>query len=262
MQDGPGSIDRPAKNSKELANAAWDDFKRKAIDEAKKRAVSQRVDYDTFKNMVLTAHLTPITAPNRRTNDRPAPCWNFGPDGKPVKEQAGQMELPSVAPVEAPSTMGDFTRDWRRMGTADDKYRYLHLCGLDTLRMVFRVEISSEVLREILGVVEACWLGHGGAAEEAEGGSGAALREAAFVVQLLQVLSAGGRFPLAVKLLGNSIKPALARLFAGLEDAAAAAASRGAGGVVLAAEEDGTGRLDVDSLTLEQVVTLQRLYGG
>ncbi len=41
-----------------------------AIDEAKKRAVSQRVDYDTFKNMVLTAHLKPITAPNKRTDGK------------------------------------------------------------------------------------------------------------------------------------------------------------------------------------------------
>ena len=32
------------------------------VDEAKKRAVSQNVDYDTFKNMVAVAHLKPIHA--------------------------------------------------------------------------------------------------------------------------------------------------------------------------------------------------------
>lgn len=39
-----------------------------AVDEAKKRAVLQRVDYETFKNMVLVAHLKPIHAPNERQN--------------------------------------------------------------------------------------------------------------------------------------------------------------------------------------------------
>jgi hypothetical protein len=34
------------------------------VDEAKKRAVSQNVDYDTFKNMVAVAHLKPLHAPN------------------------------------------------------------------------------------------------------------------------------------------------------------------------------------------------------
>nr|BCL66156.1 hypothetical protein [Volvox reticuliferus] len=258
MQDSASF--RPSKVSKELANAAYDDFKRKAIDEAKKRAVLQRVDYDTFKNMVLTAHLAPITAPNKRTNDRPAPCWNFGPDGKLVKEQVGQTALSSHgAPLEVPSTSGDFTRDWRRLGTVDDKYRYLKMCGPDTFRTIFRVEISSEVLREVLGVVEACWLGHGGAAEEAEDGSGAALREAMFVVRSLEALTAAGRFSLTVKLLGNSTKPMLERLFEGLEDAAAVSTTRSA---EVQAEDADCDKPNVPlTFTLDQVITLRRLYG-
>jgi hypothetical protein len=35
-----------------------------AVDAAKKRAVAQGVDYETFKNMVAVAHLRPIAAPN------------------------------------------------------------------------------------------------------------------------------------------------------------------------------------------------------
>lgn len=50
----------PPKRSKELENAVYDEWKRKAVDTAKKRAVAQYVDYDTFKNMVLVAHLKPI----------------------------------------------------------------------------------------------------------------------------------------------------------------------------------------------------------
>ena len=35
-----------------------------AIDAAKKRAVAQNVDYDTFKNMVHVAHLKPLQSPS------------------------------------------------------------------------------------------------------------------------------------------------------------------------------------------------------
>ena len=48
---------KPFKFSKELQNAMYDDYKRQAVDNAKKRAVAQRVDYDTFKNMVSTGNV-------------------------------------------------------------------------------------------------------------------------------------------------------------------------------------------------------------
>lgn len=45
-------MNRPAKHSKELAGAIAEDSRRQAIDDAKKRAVSQHADYDTFKKLV------------------------------------------------------------------------------------------------------------------------------------------------------------------------------------------------------------------
>jgi hypothetical protein len=45
-------MSRPAKHSKELAGAIAEDSKRQAVDDAKKRAVSQHADYDTFKKLV------------------------------------------------------------------------------------------------------------------------------------------------------------------------------------------------------------------
>lgn len=41
------------KRSKELEAAIFDDWKRKAIDDAKKRAAAQGVDYPTFANLVI-----------------------------------------------------------------------------------------------------------------------------------------------------------------------------------------------------------------
>lgn len=65
-------ISAPPKRSKALENATYDDWKRYAIDTAKKRAVAQYVDYDTFKNMVLVAHLKPIgEATERAGGSRP-----------------------------------------------------------------------------------------------------------------------------------------------------------------------------------------------
>ncbi|KAG2486205.1 hypothetical protein HYH03_015167 [Edaphochlamys debaryana] len=245
---------RPAKVSKELSGAAYEDFKRKAIDEAKKRAVAQRVDYDTFKNMVLTAHLKPTNAPSQPSSDKPMPCWRFGVDGKLLKEQVTAAHLHACTPTEAPSTSDAFQKDWRRNCPAhDDKYRYLKLCGPEALRSIFRVEVSAETLRELLVVLDACWLGHAGAAEEADAGAGAALREAAFVAELLAALSEAGRFSLTARLLGSSSKPVLERLFAGLEAAASALEGQAEGE---AAEER---RLAPGAL--EQLAALRKAYG-
>jgi hypothetical protein len=43
---------RPEKVSKELSGALAEEQKRHAIDAAKKKAVAQHADYDTFKKMV------------------------------------------------------------------------------------------------------------------------------------------------------------------------------------------------------------------
>lgn len=43
---------RPTKLNRELAGAIADEERRSAIDAAKKKAVAQHADYDTFKKMV------------------------------------------------------------------------------------------------------------------------------------------------------------------------------------------------------------------
>lgn len=65
----------PQKSSKELENAVYDDWKRKAVDAAKKRAVGQYVDYDTFKNMVLVAHLKPIGEQHHGSGELVLKVW-------------------------------------------------------------------------------------------------------------------------------------------------------------------------------------------
>jgi len=226
----PGMESRPPKSSKELANAVYDDFKRKVIDAAKKRAVSQNVDYETFKNMVSVAHLKPLQAPNTVKHEPTAPAWHFNADGSrpstTSEEQAAAAArlLSSREAQGPPSTSGDFTREWRRScPTLESKYRYLQICGPHTLRSIFKVEVSSEVLKGIIEVLEACWQSHAGAAEEEEHGEGGALRQASFVVEVLESLAAAGRFGLAVKLMGPQGTKVLKSLFDQLSEALNAA---------------------------------------
>ncbi|DBA84016.1 TPA: hypothetical protein ACH3X1_006500 [Trebouxia sp. C0004] len=98
-----------SKASKELLSALQDDIKRQAVDAAKKRAVGQHVDYDTFKNMVCparsianiqhssapnicrnkgkctlqvaVAHLRPLQDPSSTQTVSHAPAWRFAPNG-------------------------------------------------------------------------------------------------------------------------------------------------------------------------------------
>jgi hypothetical protein len=48
---------KPPTSSKDFQTPIYDEWKRKMVDEAKKRAVGQAADYETFKNLVSVAHL-------------------------------------------------------------------------------------------------------------------------------------------------------------------------------------------------------------
>uniref|UniRef100_A0A7R9V6A5 Uncharacterized protein n=1 Tax=Chlamydomonas euryale TaxID=1486919 RepID=A0A7R9V6A5_9CHLO len=228
---GPAASAAPPKQSKELASAIYDDWKRQVVDEAKKRAVGQNVDYETFKNMVSVAHLRPIGAAKTVKHEAMLPSWRYNDDGTaPSSEQqaiaAAAMALRSKEPSEPPSTSGDFYREWRRnCPSLDAKYRYLRLVGPNGLQQLFKVEISVDALKDVLTALEACWLVHAGAAEDGAEGSGAALSEAVFVVSVLAALSQAGRFGLTLKLLGSGPKAVLASLFSQLQGAVDAAAA-------------------------------------
>eukprot|EP00775_Hariotina_reticulata_P008407 gene8407-8591_t len=72
---------KPSKHSRELADAILGDSRRHAIDAAKKRAVAQQADYDTFKNLVSVAHLKPLTAPSGKQAGVSSPAWQFDNTG-------------------------------------------------------------------------------------------------------------------------------------------------------------------------------------
>lgn len=208
------SVARPPKTSKELANALYDDFKRKAIDEAKKRAVRQNVDYDTFKNMVLVAHLKPIQATQPTKEELGLPSWNFTADGGRIGETTEASNavdaLSSSFPNKPPSTGADFQRDWRRQcKTTDDKYRYLKLIPPEQLPAIFKVEISGELMSDIVATLESCWVSYAGAAEECVGPGSAGL-EASWALEVLYYLTLTGRFKLTSQLMSRKTQASIA----------------------------------------------------
>ncbi|WIA44147.1 hypothetical protein OEZ86_010485 [Tetradesmus obliquus] len=84
-------MNRPAKHSKELAGAIAEDSRRQAIDDAKKRAVSQHADYDTFKKLVSVAHLKPLHAPSAGSQGNLLPAWKMNTTA--AAAGAGRFEL-------------------------------------------------------------------------------------------------------------------------------------------------------------------------
>ena len=116
MEDSLLAMDRaPIKHSAELATAEQDEWKRRVVDDAKKRAVTQREDYETFKNLVSVAHLKPIGAAGDADRAAAPPAWGFGADGSTRGTQ--RTEGPAIedgAPTEAPASAPAFERDWRR----------------------------------------------------------------------------------------------------------------------------------------------------
>jgi hypothetical protein len=190
----------------------------------------QNVDYETFKNMVSVAHLKPIQAKAAISKAEMIQCpsWAFSADGV---AKANEESISAVGsglhqdePSTQPSSSGDFAREWRRgCPTDDSRYRYLRLTTPELISSIFRVEISTDLLREILTALDSSWMSHAGAAEDRA--EGAAAVEASFVIQCLQALTIAGRFSLTIRLIGSKGKETLSSLFKSLQDAAIACGS-------------------------------------
>lgn len=180
--------------------------------------------------MVSVAHLKPIQAKalTSKADMIQCPSWTFSADGAVESNVEGSVLVGSGLhqdePSTQPSSSGDFAREWRRGCPTDDaRYRYLRLTTPDLLASIFRVEISTDLLREVIAALECSWMSHAGVAEDSR--EGAAGEEALFVIHCLQALSTAGRFSLTVRLLGSKFKDTLTSLFKSLQEALIACSS-------------------------------------
>lgn len=166
---------KPQKISRELLGAVAEEQKAHAIDAAKKQAVAQHADYDTFKKMVSVAHLKPLHAPAcQGSAGRSLPSWHLDPrqlhascssDTAPIApcsssfDSHEQLEhsVPAAATV-LPHTSQEFAREWRRQcRTAADKFRLMKQCGPEGLAAIFRVEVDGLLLGQMLQALQQHW---------------------------------------------------------------------------------------------------------
>ena len=204
------SMDRPPpKVSKELANAARDDWMREVQDAAKHRAVRQMEGYDGFKNMVSVAHLRPYHAPNLKDHSGPAPpAFAFTPEGTragPAPTPGASSLAPNLssgpdAPLPPPANSMAFDRAWRRScKTSERRWEYLvRVMSPESFADVFAVEVTGVHLAEIVAALAE---GFERSADRAE--------DAARVASTLEHLTRAGRFQLARRLVPAKTKKAL-----------------------------------------------------
>lgn len=168
----------PQQVSGELENAVYDDWKRQAVDAAKKRAVAQLADYETFKNMVSVAHLKPITAEKscqgKRSSYSMHTCrstvWMgpighiagisvtaaalVGKDGNIVREQRFCDGIAGASNDEIAMNGAHFQKAWRRKHiTVEARRKYLKQYTPQHLKQLFKVEIDSLLLCEMIDVL-------------------------------------------------------------------------------------------------------------
>lgn len=143
-----------------MAEALDEDQKRQQINDAKLRAVAQRVDYDEFCKMVSGAHLRPVKPCSKESAAISKPFEGFVMpkyQEKPAGCSPGSTAAASAQSFTAPESANDFTRTWRRRcKTTELRLQYLRVIEPESLPLIFRVEMDPMVLD---GIVEALHVG-------------------------------------------------------------------------------------------------------
>ncbi|KAF5894502.1 coiled-coil domain-containing protein, partial [Clarias magur] len=184
----------------ELARAVQADKKHRRENEAKLRAIQQKVaSYEEFRDIVQASHLKPLDKKDKNA-PRKQP-WN--PISTENKEltHTGPDAQQCVLCESQPRSASEFSRAWRRFkGSSVEKYALLLRLGGENLREMFHTEVGFGLLGEFLTVLCEC-LRPGD--EEA-------------VIAVLQGLSLTGRFSLGVSLLSGEERRACERLLSNL----------------------------------------------
>ncbi|NWW47409.1 CC103 protein, partial [Pedionomus torquatus] len=194
-----GALD-PVVLERELQAAVAADEKRERENEAKLRALRQRVpSYQEFRNIVLASHLKPLEKKDKMGMRRNV-LWN--PCAAHAKAPPGSdVEIPQELD-QLPGTSAEFYRDWRRcLKSRKEKYQFLLELGGKALGRIFQADLGFGLLGEFLTV-----LAENVCHED---------RDA--VLQILQSLSGTKRFGLNVDLLSESEKESSRDLFRKLQ---------------------------------------------
>jgi len=158
---------------KEVVDSAKDDWKRKEVDDAKKRAIYNSRNYDDFKQLVAGCTLKPIgknefNAPAKRklmnrhvaqgsnlvnrsqaSSDNPAPPRSGGAIGESISDKI--------------KTLPDFEKHFRRSNGALGQWKFMAQLDPARFEKIFRPEIDGQLLSEMFVCL------HAGIEEEEQG---------------------------------------------------------------------------------------------
>lgn len=140
-----------------MADAMEEDRQKKDVNDAKMRAVSQRVDYDQFCNMVAGAHLRPVK-PLDKQAARLNGMFVLASEAAPPKAAGAQASAPvssSSSQLRVPKTGVEFHRTWRRQ-CKDTRSRaaYLRLVDPALIPHVFQKQFEPDVLGGIVSTLD------------------------------------------------------------------------------------------------------------
>tara|TARA_B110001452_G_scaffold39126_1_gene29901 strand:+ start:99 stop:803 length:705 start_codon:yes stop_codon:yes gene_type:complete len=197
------------------------DQKKTQLNDAKLRAVAQKVEYEEFEKMVAGAHLKPVKPCSQESAGISKQFGGFVmPAYQPTQPSAAAAATSAAAAAAVsatkaetfaqPKSSNDFLRTWRRQcKTPDAKYQYLRVIEPEQLPLLFRSEMEPAVLDGIAEALRSCALVDGSDAEP--------LPEAAWLERLLQFLCRINRFELTLDLADKATGPALAACFDALQ---------------------------------------------
>jgi hypothetical protein len=195
-----------------IAGALEAEQKKTQVNDAKLRAVSQRVDYDDFCKMVAGAHLKPVKPCSAGSRDISKPFDQFVlPKYEPaVADRGSAMASASAAAAafEKPADLNDFTRTWRRRCKTDvDKLKYLRVLDTDALPVLFRIEMDPVLLDGIVGAL------HTALCAAADDGDGDTAQLGVWAYRLLAGVARVNRMETTLAIAANETAQSLAALF-------------------------------------------------
>mmetsp|Transcript_18987 Transcript_18987/g.41014 ORF Transcript_18987/g.41014 Transcript_18987/m.41014 type:complete len:239 (-) Transcript_18987:287-1003(-) len=203
-----------------INTALQHDQKKEQVNDAKLRAVAQRVDYDDFCKMVAGAHLKPVKPCSQASADisKPfelfvLPKFDSKAGAAAIPEPAAQTEFVCTTPKDA----NEFNRVWRRKcKTSQAKLCYLRCMEPEYIPVLFRAEMDPSVLDGIVDAIQTALNGILPNDETALSGEGECLLS--WAEQTLLNVSRVNRFHLTLQLADASTTAALHQIFEKLEN--------------------------------------------
>ncbi|GMF12000.1 unnamed protein product [Phytophthora lilii] len=194
----------------ELAQALEDDRLYKLTDNMKKRAIHTAANYDEFK-VTNCCLCKPISQKELRDFSKAERQTNISFKKKTSrKKPASACRFQPTAPAlnVPPATAVDFCRNWKRyLETTDAKFRYLKITTTDRLADLFKLDIDSDLVAEIIEVLVASW------SQKAADTSPEDPPQAAFALSALEALSQTARFSLILDFFDNHQTEKVRELF-------------------------------------------------